>query len=210
MHVEIKNRDAFRACREGFERGDGDIVQIAEAHRVVARRVMARRTHEAENHFAVARGLQRVERGGGGCAGERGNVVVKRRVTVEILRFVQPREMPRRMGAQDLRLFHAGRRGPDDGQFSLAAQVFHRAGDARRSFGMAGLRIAGTLFVGDDGHERYLTTACRAEASGEGRMNPDEQFVPRIGMSGRAATRRASPREARHPRNPGTAGDAEF
>ena len=32
MHVEIKNRDAPGTGRSGFERGDGDVVQVAKTH----------------------------------------------------------------------------------------------------------------------------------------------------------------------------------
>ena len=152
MDVEIKNGGAFRAGRQGFQHGDGDVVQIAKAHRPVAQGVVAGRAHEAENIFAVARGFQRIQRGGDGGAGKRDDVFVKRRVGVKILRFVQAGEMPRGVRAQNRRVIHAGRRRPNDGQFILAAQQVECAGDAGRAFGMALARIAGAAFVGDDFH----------------------------------------------------------
>ena len=124
MHVEIENRDALCAGGRGFEHGDGDVVQVTKAHGPVARGVMAGRAHEAENAFALARGVQRVERGGDGGAGEAGNVFVKRRVGVKVHRHVQARKMFRRMGAENLCVAHLARFGPFDRQFGLVAQAF--------------------------------------------------------------------------------------
>jgi hypothetical protein len=57
--------------------------------------------------------LQRVERGGDGCAGVIGNVFKKRRVGVEVLRDFQSREHFGRVGAENLRvvLFSPGNPG---------------------------------------------------------------------------------------------------
>ena len=98
MHVEIKNRDAFGAGGDGFERSDGDIVQITKAHGPVAGGVMPGRPHQAENMFAVAGGFQRVKRGGGGGAGVTGNVFIKRRVGIELFRDLQAGEQVRARG----------------------------------------------------------------------------------------------------------------
>ena len=95
-----------------------------------------------------------VECGGGGGAGETGNVFVKRRVGVKIHRLVQAREMFRRMGTKKLSVTHPAWFGPFDGQFGLVAQEFECGEDAQRAFGMARMGIAGAVFVGDDFHAK--------------------------------------------------------
>ena len=45
MHVKIKDRDAFGPSGHCFEGGNRDVVQVTEAHRPVARRVVPRRAH---------------------------------------------------------------------------------------------------------------------------------------------------------------------
>src|ERR1700747_1469754 len=55
MRVEIPDCDALRATRNGVERGDGDVTEIAKAHWVVARRVMARGTIQDESRFTFQR-----------------------------------------------------------------------------------------------------------------------------------------------------------
>ena len=152
MNVEIKNGDAFCAGRQCFERGDGDVVQIAKAHGFFARGVMAGRAHEAENIFAGARNFHGVKRGGDGSAGVVGNVFKERRVGVEVLRDFQPREHFGRVGAEDLSVAGFAPARPIDWQFSLIFQPLDCGGDARGTFGMAVARIAGAFFVGDDFH----------------------------------------------------------
>ena len=154
MHVEIENRDALGAGGRGFERGDGDVVQVAKAHCPVAGGMMAGRPHQAENTFAPARGSQRVQRGGDGGAGVAGDIFVIRRVGIEILRLVQTREVLRGMGAQNLRVLA----WPGSAQ-SIGSSVWLRnrasvSGDALGAFGMAGIGIAGAAFVGDDFHTK--------------------------------------------------------
>lgn len=48
VSVEIPNSDALRALRERLERGYGDVIEITESHRLVARGVMTRRSHQTE------------------------------------------------------------------------------------------------------------------------------------------------------------------
>ena len=69
MHVEIKNGDTLCARGRRFKHGDGDVVQIAEAHGMFLRGVMAGRAHEAENPFARAGGVHRVHSSRSGSAG---------------------------------------------------------------------------------------------------------------------------------------------
>jgi hypothetical protein len=57
VDVEVDDRDAADAVRLERARGDRDVVEDAEAHRVALRRVVAGRPHERE--AAAARGLDR-------------------------------------------------------------------------------------------------------------------------------------------------------
>ena len=113
---------------------------------------MSRRAHEAENVFAGARQFQRVERGGNRSAGMAGNVFKERRVAVKIFRHVEAREHFGRVGAEDLPVARASRRNPGERQFRLISQPPDRGGDPLRAFGMPGQRVAGAMFIGDDGH----------------------------------------------------------
>ena len=116
--------------------------------------MMAGRSHQTENAFAIARGGQCGEGGGGGGAGEISDVFVKRRVGIEILRLVQARKMFSRMGTKNLRVAHPARFSPFNRQFGLVAQEFECGEDAQRAFGMAEARITGAAFVGDDFHAK--------------------------------------------------------
>ena len=60
------------------------------------------RTHETEDIFAVARGFQGIQRGGRGRMRVAGDVFIKRRVRVKILRNFQTRQVFRGMRAQNL------------------------------------------------------------------------------------------------------------
>ena len=58
VYVEVEHSNLLRAGGERFQRRNGNGVQVAKAHRVVAGRVMARRTHQTEGGFPEARELQ--------------------------------------------------------------------------------------------------------------------------------------------------------
>ena len=81
VRVEIPDGDTFRAILKRIERGNGDVAEIAETHRLVARRVMPGRTHQAEAQLAaaerVARDIDRRARGARAheqrCSGARAN-----------------------------------------------------------------------------------------------------------------------------------------
>ncbi len=62
MHVKIKNYRPFCARRDRFQRRNGDVVQVAKAHGMFARGMMAGRSHQAENHFPAARPLHGLQR----------------------------------------------------------------------------------------------------------------------------------------------------
>ena len=119
---KISGDGALCSHGHGFEHGDGDVVQITKTHRPVACGMMAGRAHRAENIFTIARGVQGIKRGGRGRAGVSGDVFAKWRVGVEILRFIQAREMFDRMRAENLRVVHFARRGSVNWQFGLALQ----------------------------------------------------------------------------------------
>ena len=158
MHVEIKHRDAFGAGRLGGERGDGGVAQIAEAHHLIARGVMAGRTHQAENSFPGLRAFEREQRRPGGKPGERFNVRKKRGVGVEIVGHPQAGEVLGQVGPQEVRLRRGRRLGPRQGEIGLLAEPGKRGGDARGPIGMAGRGVAGATLISDDFHGRNSTT----------------------------------------------------
>ena len=180
MHVEIKDRDALGAGRRGFEHGDGDVVQVAKAHRLVARGVMAGRTHEAENIFAGARGLQRIQRGGRRTRGQS-----RRCFRKTACRRQSPRGICRRASipasgrGECCASFTPVRRRPGDRQFRLASQKFERGGDARGTFGMALARIAGAVFIGDDFHCDSTIVS-----KNSGRLNYEKKIFCHYGAAG--------------------------
>ena len=167
VDVEIKHGDALGTGGRRFERGDGDVVEIAEAHGFFARGVVAGRAHEAENIFAGAGNFQRVQRGGNGRAGVAGNVFKERRVGIEIFRRFEAGEHFGRVGAEDLLVVSAGGRNPSERQLRLAFQQCGRVRNALRAFRVAGARIAGARFVGDDGHGNLRYTICDLRAAGK-------------------------------------------
>ena len=62
------------------------------------------------------------------------------------------------MRAQNNFVRHAGWDDPGERQVGLVFQSLDGGRDARRAFRMAGGKIAGTFFIGDDFHKRILTT----------------------------------------------------
>ena len=150
-----------RGRRQGdrFQRSDGDVVEIAKAHRSFARGVMAGRAHEAENIFACARKLQRIQRRSHGRAGVLADALEERRVGVEIFRHFQSREQGGRVGAEDLFVAHGRWRPPVQRQFGLVFQQLDGGGDAVRAFGMTGFGILGAVFVGDENNSGKIIPA---------------------------------------------------
>ena len=70
VHVEVDDRHALQAAHvERVARRDGDVVEEAEAHRLAARRVVARRAHGAEGvlDLAVDHRVGGRHRGAGGA-----------------------------------------------------------------------------------------------------------------------------------------------
>ena len=80
------------------------------------------------------------------------NIFVCRRIRIEVVRDMQAGEHLERVGAEDLCIRDAAGLVKGEGKFGLGAQACERAGDARRVFGMTGLRISGAAFVSDDSH----------------------------------------------------------
>ena len=117
--------------------------------------MVPRRTHQAENAFALARELQSIQPRGHRGAGEFADAIEVRRIGVEVFQHVQAREHGRRVGAEDLFIADTagGRRAPRQFQVRLLFEEFNAGGDALRPFGMAGLRITGAMFVGNDDHK---------------------------------------------------------
>ena len=152
VHVEIKHRHAFGAGGQRFEGGNRDIVQVAKAHRPVARGVMPRRAHQAENRFPGPRGLQRVQRRADGGPGVIHKVRVSGSVLVEVLQPAQPGKMFGGVRAQDGGVIAGAGFAPGNRQFGLAPQPFPGRDDALGPFRVARVRITGAALVSNDSH----------------------------------------------------------
>ena len=112
VNVEIKNGHALESGRARLQRGDGDGVEIAKAHRAVPAGVMARRAHQAEGHFAGAGRLQGLERAARGAPGVRGDLGIGRRVGVQVNGQIEPLQVFRGMGAEEAGVRDGQRFGP--------------------------------------------------------------------------------------------------
>src|SRR5262245_38373450 len=101
--------------------------------------MMTWRAQQAEHGFAFARGGERLQRGAYRAASVRENVRMSRRVTVEIGRSpFDPGQVRLRMSAFERGVLNRQRLGARDREFGLAAKLFERFGNARRTFRMAG------------------------------------------------------------------------
>jgi hypothetical protein len=75
VHVEISDRHALQAvCRQRMRGSDCDAVEHAEAHRLIACSVVARRAHGAEGALPVVRVHHRVDGGHYGTGSAQGGV----------------------------------------------------------------------------------------------------------------------------------------
>ncbi len=72
VRVEIPDPDAPDAVRDSFKRGDGDVAEKTKPHGLVACRVVSGRAHETESLAPLHRDV----RGGDGCSGRAGCVLV--------------------------------------------------------------------------------------------------------------------------------------
>ena len=158
VHVEVEDRNTFRAGGEGFEHGDGDVVQVTKAHGAIPHRMMSRRAHEAEHGFAVARAAQRFQRRSRGRAGETGNAGMVGRVGVEVLRNVEPGETFGGVRAQDGGVRRRRGCGPGDRQIGLLPQPLLRPQHPGWFLRVTGRGVAAAHVVCDHFH-------CRTENS---------------------------------------------
>src|SRR6266576_297380 len=90
MHVKIVNRDSFGARSERFQHGDRSIAQITKTHCSLARSVMTGWAHQREDSLAGAGAFERLKRRPCGIPGIFRDARKKRRIRIEILRFLQP------------------------------------------------------------------------------------------------------------------------
>ena len=133
--VEIPDRHPPRpevALRE--ERGQRDLVEVAEAHRLGVRRVVAGRAHEREDRRLLFEGMARgLERSGDGATRMVADAGKEGRVRVEIARLREALQVGGRVGKQERVI--GGERGlgcPPRPVRVGRAEVFLRANDARR------------------------------------------------------------------------------
>ena len=151
MGIEIPNGDPRDAARERVERGDGDRVQIAKAHGLLAGRVVPRRAHQRESALA-AQGQARAFDGGAGRARRvLENAVVKRGVGIERPGFLQAGEVALRVRSEQGLALRGCRRLPRPCGVR-EPQVPGGAPDPLGTFGVAGQAVAGAALVMEDGH----------------------------------------------------------
>jgi hypothetical protein len=154
MYIEIKYGDAMGTGGGGLQRGDGDVIEVAKAHGIMAGGMMAGWAHEAENVLAGAGEAEGIERSADGSAGETGNALKEGSVGIKILGDGEAREHLGGMGAENGDIVDEGGCRPMEGKIGLIFEVFDGSGDAQGTFGMTGLRVAGAFFIRDDGHEK--------------------------------------------------------
>ena len=152
MHIEVEHGDFFHTGGAGGEHGGGDGIEIAEAHRAVAGRVVSGRTQEAEVGFAFAREGEGVQRAADGAAGVGVDAVVGGRVAVEEGRGRDAFDVIGEMRAEQRLVGDGEGFEPGDGQIFLRAEMREGVRDAGGALGVAGLRIGEAAFVGDDVH----------------------------------------------------------
>ena len=86
MHVEVVDRDAFGAGRQGLQGGDRGGAEVTKSHRVIFRRMMARRTEQAEGDVAFAAFFERRQGSADAARGVIEDAGMRRGVSIEIFR----------------------------------------------------------------------------------------------------------------------------
>lgn len=119
VHIKIVNRHPSGSRGQCLERGNGDVVEITEAHRPMPRRVVPRRSHQTENLLPVAGASKCFERGADRGSGMIVDPWVVRRVSVEIPGDLESGDHLRCVRAQDGFFACWSGFGPGDGEIRL-------------------------------------------------------------------------------------------
>ena len=151
VDIEVIDGHALRARGEGFEHGDGDLVQVAEAHCAIAQGVVAGRAQEAEGHSAFAREGERTQSTADGAEGVFVDAGVRGRVSVEgVGGGLHSGEVVLCVRAEEGFIGHVGGLVPRELELLLAAELLQGARDALRPFWVAGRVVVDAAVVGDD------------------------------------------------------------
>ena len=154
MNIEVEHRHPAHARRPGFQHGNGHRVQVTESHRAIGRRVMARRTQQAEGLLSLSCQAQGVEGTTHTALRVSTNVRMRRCVQVEITGHIQSLQVPPVVGALELRFRHRTRLSPRQLKRRLGFEPFHRQTDALGPFRMPKLLIRRTTIVRDDDNSK--------------------------------------------------------
>lgn len=156
MGVEIPNSHAAGAeVVVRVESGDGDVVEVTEAHRGIGGGVMAGRTHEGESGRAGGEGvLGRGDRGGGGAAGVVGDGGEIGRVGVEVVGLGKAAQVRGSVGAKECGVGDGsgGRRDTEFPPGVRGAEVGGGTDDAGGLLGAHGRAVIGALRIVEDEH----------------------------------------------------------
>ncbi len=88
MRVEVPDGNALHASFQRIERGNGNVIEIAEAHRPIARRVMSWRAHQTER-AAFGNGCTRdLDRRASRASSMIEGIGIRRTISVKILRGI--------------------------------------------------------------------------------------------------------------------------
>ena len=153
----------------GVERGEGDLVEVTEAHGLASGGVVAGRAQERESGGAVGEG---VVRGGAGARDGTAGVVAdageKRRVGVEVTGLGEAFEVRGGVGEEERRVGDGGggRRDGEGPRGVGGAEVGGGADDARGLLGAQGGAVVGALRIVEKEHGRSERESEREREAG--------------------------------------------
>ena len=156
--IEIPDRDARDTLGAGRNGGDSDLVQIAEAHRLVGGRVVSGWAHQAERSFALEGEFGGSQGGAHGPSGMRGNIREIRRVVVEIPGLKQPLQVGRRVGKQEGLIRYCDVRCAPVPSGVRGAQVLHATQHAGGLFRSHRGTVLSAARIVKDGHRELRFT----------------------------------------------------
>ena len=153
----------------GVERGEGDLVEVAEAHGLAGGGVVAGRAQQREDGRAVREGVARGGEGAGdGAAGVVADAGEKRRVGVEVAGLREAFEVCGGVGEEERRVGDGGggRRDGEGPRGARGAEVGGGAEDARGLLGAHGGAVVGTLRIVEKEHGRSERESEREREAG--------------------------------------------